>query len=245
VLVALLSGSLGGGAALAGDAVDEVSITGQRILLRDVLPGCPEAACDADLGAAPAAGASRLVAATAVQSALTSAGADASSFGTLRSVRVSSAARNLGTAELAALVRPSIERELPAGTRLVGVEAKSALVVPLLSTLGSCRLPALPKRAGPQTTTALVDFLHEGNLVRRVPVLVRLVMSERAALPDVPRGHVLSLIIARPGATISTNGVALKATEIGQVGLFRVQRTGRVVQALIESAASAIVVEGS
>jgi hypothetical protein len=180
-----------------------------------------------------------------VQSALTSAGADVSSFGTLRSVRVSSAARNLGSLELAAFVRPGIENALPAGTRLVGVEAKSALVVPLLSTLGSCRLPALPKRAGPLTTTALVDFLHEGKLVRRVPVLVRLVMSERAALPDVARGHVLSLTIARPGATISTNGVALKAAEIGQVGLFRVQRTGRVVQALIESAASAIVVEGS
>jgi hypothetical protein len=245
VLLALLCGPLNGGAALASDAVEVVSVTGQRIRLRDVLPHCPEPACDADLGPAPAAGSSRLVATSVLRSALTSAGADVSSVGSLRPVRVSSAARNLGSQELAAFVRPSIEQALPAGTRLVGVEAKSALVVPLLSTLGSCRLPALPKRAGPLTTTALVDFLHEGKLVRRVPVLVRLVMSERAALPDVPRGHVLSLIIARPGATISANGVALKATEIGQVGLFRVQRTGRVVQALIESAASAIVVEGS
>jgi hypothetical protein len=242
VLLALLCGALGG-AALASDAA--VSVTGQRIRLRDVLPSCPEPACDADLGPAPAVGSSRLVATSAVQSALKSAGVDAGSFGTLHPVRVSSAARNLGSLELAAFVRPGIEKALPAGTRLVGVEAKSALLVPLLATLGACRLPALPKRAGPLTTTALVDLLLEGKLVRRVPVLVRLVMSARAALPDVPRGHVLSLIIARPGATISTNGVALKATEIGQVGLFRVQRTGRVVQALIESSASAIVVEGS
>jgi hypothetical protein len=231
--------------ASAGEAVNAVSVTGQRIALREVLAECPERACGVDLGPAPPAGSSRLVSAQAIRAAIQAAGEDASRFASLTSVRVSSAARSLAPTELAEFVRAAIEAELPAGTRLSGVEAKSALVIPQLATVGECKLAALPKRAGAVTTTALIDFLHEGTLVRRVPFLVRLVMSERAALPDVPRGHVLSLVISRRGATVSTNGVALKPADIGQIGLFRVQRTGRVVQARIESSAVALVVEGS
>jgi hypothetical protein len=246
--VAVLALALGLGAvtpAFAAERERAVSVTGPRIALREVLPECPERACDADLGPAPPAGSSRLLAAQAIRSAIQAAGEDASRFASLSSVRVSSAARALSRTELAELVRPAIEAELPASARLIGVEAKSALVIPLLATLGNCTLAALPKRAGAVTSTALVDFLHEGTLVRRVPILVRLMMSERAALADVPRGHVLSLVISRRGASVSTNGVALKPADIGQVGVFRVQRTGRVVQARIESASVALVVEGS
>lgn len=227
----------------ASGVTDGVQITGQRIVLKDVLPACPERACQADLGVAPPAGSSRLVAASAMLNAIALAGEDATLFAGVKGVRVLSASRALSAREVGELVRPAIQRVLPTGVELAGVEPKSALVVPLLASVGECTLPALPRRAGPATTTALVDWNHDGVLVRREPVLVRLVISEPAARADVPRGHTLTLVIERKSATISAHGVALRDTEIGQVAPFKVQRTGRVVQARVTSQAVAIVQE--
>jgi flagella basal body P-ring formation protein FlgA len=89
----------------------------------------------------------------------------------------------------------------------------------------------------------MVDILLDGTLVRRVPILVRLVIDPSAARADVPRGHALTLVIERRSATISTDGVALRDTEIGEIAPFRVQRTGRVINALVKSAGVAQVLE--
>ncbi len=220
-----------------------VSITGSRVQLKDVMLDCPEGACQADLGAAPPAGVSRVVDVAAMRAALTLAGQDARQFASMKAVRVVSASRALSPAELGELVRPAIERVVPPGVELRGVEAKAALVVPLLSEVGECALAALPKRAGPITTTALVDIMHEGVLVRRVPILVRLVISAGAARPDVPRGHALTLLIEQNSATISTDGVALKDTAIGEVGPFKVLRTGKIVNARVRSKGVAVLLE--
>ncbi len=61
---------------LAAAEVEEgVRVTGARVQLKDVLPECPERACAADLGAAPPAGSSRLIAADIIRAALESVGA--------------------------------------------------------------------------------------------------------------------------------------------------------------------------
>lgn len=220
-----------------------VQVTGQRVVLKDVLPACPGRACEADLGVAPPAGSSRLIAASAMLSAIAEAGEDAAPFAGVKGVRVLSASRSLSPREVGELARPAVQRVVPAGVELVGVEAKSALVVPLLASIGECTLPALPRRAGRVTSTALVDWMHDGVLVRREPVLIRLVISETAARADVPRGHTVTLMIERKSAIISAHGVALRDTEIGQIAPFKVQRTGRVVQARVTSQAVAIVQE--
>jgi len=230
----------GGGAAHASLAI---SITTQRITLRDVLPACPARACEADLGPAPLAGSSRLVAPPAMLKAIEEAGEDKRPFASLKAVRVTSASRSLSPSQVGELVRPAIDAVVPAGVRLVSVEAKSALVVPLLVKVGECTLPALPRRPGPVTTTALVDLLHEGVLVRREPVLIRLMIGAAAGRPDVARGHTLRLLIERRTASISAHGVALKDTQIGQVAPFKVQSTGRVVQARVVSSSVAMVQE--
>jgi flagellar basal body P-ring formation chaperone FlgA len=221
----------------------EVRVETVRVELADVMASCPELACKMDLGPAPPPGTSWLVDAAVIRGALESAGEDPRHFGELRAVRVTSAARVLSPAELGELARPSIERELPPGVRLTGVEAKAKAVVPLLGVPGAATLPKLPKRAGPTTTTAMVDILLDGTLVRRVPVLVRLSIDASAARPDVPRGHVLTLVIERRSATISTDGVALRDAAIGEVAPFKVQRTGRVINARVKSAGVAQVLE--
>jgi hypothetical protein len=224
----------------AAEEPREVRITGARVLLKDVLPECPEQLCAADLGAAPPAGSSRLVGADAIRGALQGAGP---TLPQLEAVRVVSAARVWSPAELGELVRPSIEQKLPEGVQLIGLQPKSGATLPLLASVGECTLPALPRREGPLTTTAMVEFLHEGAPVRRLAVQVRLQLSERAARPAVRRGAIVTLVIQRSSATVSARGVALQDSEIGQTAPFRVQPTGRVVQARIESASVATVLD--
>jgi hypothetical protein len=217
-----------------------VRITGSRVFLKDVMPECPEQACLVDLGAAPPAGSTRLVPADAIRSALGTAGASARK---IEAVRVLSAARVWSPAELGELVRPNIEHKLPEGVRLLALQPKTGVTLPLLASVGECTLPALAKRAGPLTTTAMVEFLHDGAPVRRVAVQVRLNVSERAARPGVARGSIVTLVIQRSSATVSANGVALQDSEIGQTASFKVQPTGRIVMARIESASLAMVLE--
>jgi hypothetical protein len=220
-----------------------VSISSARIRLSDVLPQCPKSACDVDLGPAPPAGASRLVAVADIQRAVESAGHDAKSLVGLESMRVTSAARTLSPAQIAGEVRSVVEAALPAGVTLMGLEPKGSIVLPLRAAVGTCSLSSMPKRPGPITTTALCDYEHDGALARRVPVLVRVVMSAQAARPLVPRGHVLTLVIERRSATISTQGIALKDAELGEIAQFKVQRTGRIVSARVQADGSALVVE--
>lgn len=217
-----------------------VRITGSRVFLKDVMPECPEQACLVDLGAAPPAGSTRLVSADAIRGALGATGASARK---IEAVRVLSAARVWSPAELGELVRPNIEHKLPEGVRLLALQPKTGATLPLLASVGECTLPALAKRAGPLTTTAMVEFLHDGAPVRRVAVQLRLNVSERAARPGVARGSIVTLVIQRASATVSANGVALQNSEIGQTASFKVQPTGRIVQARIESASLATVLE--
>lgn len=220
-----------------------VNVTKSRVVLEDVMPGCPPSACKADLGPAPPPSVSWLVDASVIRGALQNAGADPRTLRDVQSVRVVSAAQVLGPAEAAEFARASIESVLPVGVKLVGIEAKSRLTLPLLGYAGTATLPKLPKREGPTTTTAMVDVLLDGLLVRRVPILVRLTISASAARADVPRGHSLELYIEHGSATISMSGVALRDTAIGEVGPFKVQRTGRVINALVRSAGLAQVQE--
>ena len=220
-----------------------VSVSTSRVSLGDVMPGCPPRACKMDLGPAPPPGVSWLVDASVIRSALEAGGEDRRASSDIRPVRVLSEAKLLNPAEAGELARPSIEAALPRGVTLSGLEAKSSLTLPLRGSAGTATLPKLPRRAGLTTTTAMVDIMLDGALVRRVPILVRLVIAADAARADVPRGHTLTLVIERRTATISTDGVAMRDTEIGEVAPFRVQHTGRIINALVKSAGVAQVLE--
>lgn len=241
ILAGIASAALARGAGATG----EVTVTGSRVTLQDVMPSCPASACALDLGPAPPPQVSWLIDAPIIRNALESAGEDRRSLRGIEPVRVVSAARVLNPAEAGDFVRPSIESVLPAGVTLAGLEAKGKLTLPLRGTAGTATLPKVPKRVGPTTTTAMVNIMLDGVLVRRVPILVRLVVAESAARADVPRGHALTLVIERRSLTISTDGVALRDTAIGEVAPFRVQRTGRVINALVKSAGMAQVLEAN
>src|SRR4051812_20819136 len=140
VLAPLLAVLLATCPSRAAQTPDGVRITGARVRLLDVLPSCPESSCSADLGPAPAAGTSRVVDRSAIRAALEAAGQDPEQFPALAAVRVTSAARSWTPAELGALLRPLIEKQLPPGVRLLSVESKTLVVLPLLASVGECTL---------------------------------------------------------------------------------------------------------
>ncbi len=229
-------------ATLAGASEREpIRVTGNRVSLLDVMPECPPSACKSDLGAAPPPGTSSRIDASAIRAALSSAGEPVPAG--VVGVRVISAARVLTPEEAGELLRPSVESALPEGVRLTSLEAKNKITLPLLAVAGTATLPKLPRRAGPAVTTAMVDVNLDGVLVRRVPVLVRLTIAASAARADVPRGHAVTLVIERRNVTISMDGLALRDAEIGEVAPFRVQRTGRVLNAFVKSSGTAMVLE--
>jgi hypothetical protein len=241
LIPALAAAALLGLTAAAPREAAPVNVTGNRVTLADVLPHCAPQACSMDLGAAPPPGSSTFIDAAVIRSALVAAGEKPPTD--LQGVRVVSSARMLSPFEAGELARASIERALPDGVTLRSLEAKSKLTLPLLAEAGEATLPKLPKRAGPTVTTAMLDITLDGVVVRRVPILVRLSIAASAARPDVPRGHTLTLVIERRSATISTGGIALRDAEIGEVAPFKVQRTGRVLNALIKSQGVAQVLE--
>jgi hypothetical protein len=239
LLVAGLSPALG-----AAEAEKIVSVTTRRLQLAQLWPACPAALCTADLGAAPPPGTSLLLARDAIVRALAKLSRELPELGLPEAVRVQSEARVLAPDQVNDLAYASVQSALPVGVTLTRVESKLPLTVPLTSTFGRTELPRIPRRAGPLTTSGTIEVLHEGVVYARAPVTLLLVVSEAAARPDVIKGSDLTLVIARNGATISARGVAMQDAEIGQVALFKVPLTGKVLRARVESADRALVMEG-
>jgi hypothetical protein len=158
-------------------------------------------------------------------------------------IRVISVARTWTPKELSALLTPLVEKQIPPGMRLLSLEPKASQVLPLLANVGQCQIAALPRRSGTQSTNVLCDFMNDGSFVRRVPVVARVLASADSVRPKVPRGAVVTLVIERPMASVSAHGVALKDANPGEIAPFRVQPTGHVVLARIESESRALVVE--
>jgi hypothetical protein len=221
-----------------------VSVTSRRIQLSQLLPSCPIKLCDADLGPAPPPGTSLVLMRDAIVRALVKVVQDLPELALPETVRVKSEARVLSPDEVSDLAHAAIQAALPIGVSLSRVESKLPLTVPLTATLGKADLPRLPRRAGPLSTSGTIEVLHEGSVVGRLPLTLQLVVSEGAARPDVVKGSDLTLVIARNSATISARGVAMQDAEIGQVALFKVPLTGKVLRARVESRERATVLEG-
>jgi hypothetical protein len=228
----------------AGPSEKVVSVTSRRIVLSQLWPGCPVKLCDADLGAAPPPGTSLLIARDAIMRSLLRLVPEPPELSLPEAVRVRSEARILSPDDVSDLAHAALQSVLPAGVTLTRVESKLPLTIPLTATLGRAELPRLPRRAGALTTSASIEVVHEGSVVGRLPLSLQLVISEGAARPDVLKGSDLTLVIARNTATISARGVAMQDAEIGQVALFKVPLTGKILRARVESSERAVVLEG-
>jgi hypothetical protein len=221
-----------------------VSVSSRRLQLAQLWPACPRALCNVDLGPAPPPGTSLLLARDAIVRALGKLVRELPELSLPEAVRVKSEGRVLSPDDVNELAYAAVQGALPIGVTLSRVESKLPLTVPLTATFGRVELPRLPRRAGPLTTSGQIEIVHEGAVVGRMPLTLQLVISEGAARPDVPKGSDLTLVITRNAATISARGVAMQDAEIGQIALFKVPLTGKILRARVESADRAVVLEG-
>jgi hypothetical protein len=214
-----------------------------RLRVGDVVAGAPTEIADLDLGPAPPPGGSRVVGKNEVEEKIRSAGFEVSRVKVPAAVRLVAASRHIAPAELNELCQVELVKVLPAGISVVKANAPRELVVTPSATVREAKIGRPPRQKGQFQTTAMLEFQSEGEIVARAAIPVTLDVSERAALPDVPRGRRITLFVAKKGIRVSTTGVAQTDANVGDVASVQVATTGRVVKAEVKSADEAEVIQ--
>jgi hypothetical protein len=221
--------------AIGARAESALVVSGSRIELGELCPTAPEAIRNLDVGPAPPPGVSALLDRERVLSQLRTAGVEPKTLELPKLLRVVTASKRWTPPEVTALVRGAVEAAMPRGVTLAHLEAKMALVAAPDAVVGHAQVPKPPKHAGAFRTSVVIPIIADGAVVTRVTVSATLEVSEGAARPDVARGARVTLVIDRRGARIGAAGIALADGDVGDVGDFRVDKTGRIVKARLDA----------
>jgi hypothetical protein len=218
------------------DKPASLELRGQRILLSDVYPEVQAALASTDLGPAPPPGRSVLLSYADIAIRLRSLGIAASQLNLPKgSVRVESKARVYPPSELEALVRGDVEAALPVGTTLVALHVEHDLVLSPNVKVGLVRLGDVRARAGRAKEIAMVELLWGSEIVGRVPVVLDLRVADMPENIPIPRGTVISLIIARGNIEVSVLAETLAAARPGESVMLRAQATKKILNAKLVS----------
>lgn len=210
-------------------------VDADRMLLKDVATSVPEALASFDLGPMPPPGSSRLVSRLDVERSLRSAGQSLHGVALTEVLRVVAASRSYDREELVRWLAPAVTAKLPPGVSLRSLSPISRLVTSPSARIGRILLPRLPRRPGTVRTTATVELHREGSIVGRLSVGLVLDVSEQAARPALAKGATVQLVIDTGGVEVATPGIAMQASELGELGSYRVIKTNKVLLARLES----------
>jgi Chaperone for flagella basal body P-ring formation len=225
------------------DAQAELTIDSPRVHLSDVSQDFDGEIARLDLGPAPPPGNTRTLPRAEVEEELRAAGEDTKKLHMPRNVVIRSASRRWSGEELKALLEPSLSAALPHGIRVRQLKYSRALLTSPKITVGDVHLPKIPKHEGELTLTATVDLRQDDVVVLRVPVTLIVDVSVEATRPALSRGSRVSVVIEHGGARVSAVALAMSDAELGDVTLFRVASTQRVLRARLETPETARVVE--
>lgn len=231
-----------GAFALVASAEPVRTVDSARLQLKDVADVANGDLAEVDLGPAPPPGASRVFVREDVLRDLQSQGIDPRAVKLPARVRVASAARRFAPNELAEMVRQPLLAALPPAVKLDSLTIARGVVASPKISVGEVRVPKLQRRAGSTTVTAMVDLMHDDQVATRLPLTLKLAVSEQAAAALVTRGSRVELVIARGTAKISASAIALDDAELGQIASFKVSSTQKVLRARVESRTEAVVV---
>ena len=233
-LLAALALSLGAARAEASPPA-QVTVTGARVLVGDVVRGASPDAASVDLGPSPAVGGSRLIDRATILRALREHAATEPAQ-LPEAVRVARLSRTVTATELERLTRTGLsERPLPRGAAIAGVRASRGLDVAAGWDAVTAELPRLPRRAGPLSTTALVTFRAGSEVLGRASVQVDLVLPATAAEPELARGAAVTLVVRQGLVEIRVGASAGADADVGDTLPVILRPSGRVLRArLIE-----------
>ncbi len=205
-----------------------VEVVGPKIMAKAIFgPSAPEL----DFGPTPPMGSSRVIDRSELVRAFESAGLPIPKA-LPTSVRVARKTKHLSAPEVSTAVRDALGASpLPRGATLANVRAMS-VEVPAEFQRVTVVLPPLPRRAGPMTAQATVTFLGESDApLHRVLTPVELTLPPEAAVPEIPRGSTLTLLVRHGLVEVSLPAVAAIDGDIGAVIPMTLKPSGRVLRA--------------
>ncbi|MCC6216247.1 MAG: flagella basal body P-ring formation protein FlgA [Polyangiaceae bacterium] len=221
----------------------EVVVDSARLELGAILPGVEPELAAIDLGPAPGAGQARVVTRGEVATKVREQAPEARVPEVPARTRVVGASRRVARDELARWIAAAAGPALPRGVSLEAVEVERSVVVSPRATVDALPRIRIVKREGAARVSVVAALVRDGAVVARIPASLRVRVSEEATRPLVPQGTSVRVEVAKGGLRVSAAGVALVDLDDGEVGTFRVSRTGRVVRARLTSADTALVVE--
>ncbi len=211
--------------------VTEVSLTGPRILLSDLLPGI--AGADAvDLGAVPGSGGSRLFEQRELVAALKEHELAAPKK-LPDGVRVLRKMRTLSRAELEAATRTAGNAGLPRGVTLSTIRPPGSVAVPDGWTSTRLEMGKPPRRTGSWSTSAMLVLAKDAEVLARIPVGMDVTLGAEAAISDVTHGASVTLVIRTGPVEVSTSALVGADGDIGAVVPVTVKSSGRPLRARV------------
>lgn len=228
----------------AAESIRQVTVTGTRVHLGEIVPSAGADASTVDLGPAPAAGASRLVMRADIVAAL---GAKQLSVpGSVPdAVRVLRKSKHLEPSELDAIVRAAVSaKDLARGVTLAKVRADRPVDVADGWTRVDVNIPRAPKKEGTFSTVAIASLFVGDEVIARLPVPVDLSVSSEGATFDAPRGAAITLVVQRALVEVRAAGTAGADADVGDVLPVQLLDSGRVMRARLTSKDEAVAIEG-
>lgn len=224
-------------------AEPELMIDSPRVHLSDVSRDFDGEIAALDLGPAPPPGNTRTLPRSEVEEQLRAAGEDTKKLHMPRNLVIRSAARRWSSDEVKAMLEPTLSAALPHGIQLRQLKYSRPLVSSPRISVGEVHFPKFPKREGETTITATIELRQDDVVVLRLPVTVIVDISADATRPLLSKGSRVSVVIEHGGARVSAVALSMSDAELGDIALFRVASTQRVLHARVESADTARVVE--
>ncbi|HEY2407703.1 MAG TPA: hypothetical protein VGI10_16965 [Polyangiaceae bacterium] len=218
-------------------------LSGARIRLDQIGKGYEDELRELDLGAAPPPGSTRHLMRSEVLERLRAAGDDGKRLKMPEDVWVKSAAKRFSPDELRVLLEAPLTAALPPLVTLRQIKLTRPITTSPSIQIGEVRVPKFPKQQGQLTVTATVELRREDAVLVRLPVPIVIDISEEAARPAMEKGARVRLVIDRGPARVTALAFAMSDGELGEVELFKVASTQRLLRAKIETADTARVVE--
>lgn len=210
---------------------ETVLVSGSRVRLIDILPNAPAGISNADLGPAPPPGRSRYLDPEEIASRLRAQGVAASRLELPRGVRVESAGHLFTPDELTRLVASPLAAALPEGITLMEHTVSSGHLLSPAVSVGAVHLPDLGRKHEIVTQTATVELVAGGAPVLRLPVRIKVRVSDSVRATFVERGSSVTVSIVRGRVEVSAVGETLRSAKVGELVTVRVLATNKVITA--------------
>lgn len=210
-----------------------VIVSGQRVLLGELVASVSPGIARVDLGKAPPPGRTRYFSYEEIAARLRSAGIGASKLKLPQGVRVKSEARQFAADELRAMAEPHIRDAMASGMTLEALHVSAPRTLSPSVKMGRVRLPQFATKNGSQTQTGTIEVMWGDQVELRLPVKMTVKIDGVQAGQIVKRGSSITLSIRRGQVEISALAKTLSTGRVGDTVSVRIGVTKKVMSAVL------------